>query len=56
MKNVEKGSNATFSNIIANRWVSIRLDITAFLIVISTGAFAIGFKNRIDPGLLSFSL
>jgi hypothetical protein len=54
--NVEKGTNASFSNIISNRWISIRLDLTVTFVIICTGAYALGFKNRIDSGLLSLTL
>ena len=56
LKCVEKGTNASFSNQAANRWISVRLDISVFMITISTAAFAIAFRNKLKTGLLSFSL
>lgn len=56
MKNLEKCTNSTFSNAAANRWISVRLDYTAFIIIIANAAFALGFKNRLEAGLLGFSM
>jgi hypothetical protein len=56
LRNMELGANTTFSNMVATRYLSLRLDIICNIIITSTVAMSVFQKGKIDPGLLSLSL
>jgi hypothetical protein len=46
-----------YPSIIANRWLSVRLETTGNLVVLFAAIFAvIGRENGIDPGLVGLSI
>ena len=56
MQNLELSSNATFCNVLANRWISIRFDLLVGIFIAITSGFCVFLKGRIEPELLTMSL
>ena len=53
---LELGTNATFCYVVANRWISIRLDVLCILVVTFLCCFVVYMKGSIDTALLVMSL
>ena len=54
--NLELGSNATFSYVLANRWISIRLDILCALFIAIICISVVLLKGSVEASLLVMTL
>lgn len=56
INNLEYGTNATFSYVIANRWIGIRLDTLAVIFISFVSLFVVMNKGEIESSYLVMSL
>jgi ATP-binding cassette, subfamily C (CFTR/MRP), member 4 len=55
-RNMEKGADVVFCNIIAQRWLGIRIDLIVFVFGVATCAISIVMKDSLESQLVAFSL
>lgn len=56
MNEAELSANVTFTFVVMNRWLVLRLDLGIICLSLTAAACCIGFKDVIEGELLTFSL
>ena len=56
MFNLRRSTNAMFTRMIVQRWITLRLDLILVVFVTVAVALSIALRNSIEKGLLVFSL